>query len=137
MKKVITLFFFALFVNAAAAQTLDTLTYLRTFEQQKAQYIGQSFSVLLNAMTQVQPKSVWRGRNFRKKNQIPFSSFYFVNPSNMMSQGSIYMIIDWQTPIPLVDVNYYTNRNHYNFTIEEQQFYGTKIIKDIRVFVHQ
>lgn len=44
------------------------------------------------------------------------------------------MIIDWQTTIPLQDVNYYSNRNHDNFTNEEQQFYGSKIIKDILVY---
>lgn len=58
MKKLITIIFFTSLVNGATAQ-LDTLAYLKTFEQQKAQYIGQPFSVLLTAMGQVQPKSVW------------------------------------------------------------------------------
>lgn len=59
MKKLTTIFLFALLANKAAAQPMDTLAYLKTFEQQKAQYIGQPFSVLLTAMGQVQPKTVW------------------------------------------------------------------------------
>ncbi len=136
MKKIITTFFLALVINNATAQTLDTLNYLRTFEQQKAQYIGQPFSVLLNAMNQVQFVSVRGGRNIRNKTQIPYCSFYFVNRPNMFTYGAIKFVIEWQTPIPLVNINYYTNRNHYYFTNEEQQFYGSKTIKDIRVFVN-
>ena len=137
MKQIIIHFFFTLLVNVVSAQTLDSLNYLRSFEQQKAQYIGQPFSVLLNAMVQVQPKTVRGGRNFKNKNQIPFCTFYFINPDNVSSNGVVYMIIDWQTPIPLQDINYYTNKNHYHFTSEELQFYGGKIIKDISIFVHR
>ena len=133
MKKLITILFFAIMAKSAAAQ-IDTLAYLKTFEQQKAQYIGQPFSVLLTAMGQIQPKTVWGGRNIRHKTQIPYCTFYFVSPNNAFSSGVIYMIIDWQTTIPLQDVNYYTNKNHDNFTNEERQFYGSKIIKDILVY---
>ncbi|MCB0710290.1 MAG: hypothetical protein KDC15_12970 [Chitinophagaceae bacterium] len=135
MKKLISILFLSMVVKSASAQ-LDTLAYLKTFEQQKMQYIGQPFSILLAAMGQVQPKSVWRGRNIKHKNQIHYCSFYFVNPNNMQTIGTIYMTIDWQTSILLDDINYYTNRNHYNFTSEERLFYGNKIIKDIKVFVY-
>ena len=74
MKKLITILFFAIMAKSAAAQ-IDTLAYLKTFEQQKAQYIGQPFSVLLTAMGQIQPKTVWGGRNIRHKTQIPYCSF--------------------------------------------------------------
>lgn len=136
MKKIITLFLFTTLLNVVKAQISDTLQYVKTFEQQKAQYIGQPFSVLLTALGQVQPKSVWEGRNFRNKNQIPYCTFHFVVPNDVFKTvGVICMRIDWQTAIPLQNIEYYSNRNHYFFTSEEQQFYGTKLIKDISVYM--
>lgn len=37
------------------AQALDTLNYLKQFEVNKVNYIGQLFSKLLNDITQIQP----------------------------------------------------------------------------------
>lgn len=45
--------------SCKANAQLDTLNYLKQFEANKAQYINQPFSKLLNEMTQLQPTSHW------------------------------------------------------------------------------
>jgi hypothetical protein len=135
MKSIITILCFVLLAKNSSAQ-IDTFAFLKNFELQKAQYIGQPFSVLLNAMGQVQPKSAWYGRNARNKTQIPYCTFNFVTPDNCFSYlGVITMLVDWQTSIPLQDIKYYTNLNHFYFTNSERQFYSNKIIKDISVYM--
>lgn len=52
----ILLFCALLFIIESKAQ-LDTLNYLKQFEANKANYIGQPFSKLLNDMIQIQPKT--------------------------------------------------------------------------------
>jgi hypothetical protein len=135
MKSIITILCFILLAKNSSAQ-IDTFAFLKNFELQKAQYIGQPFSVLLNAMGQVQPKSAWGGRNARNKTQIPYCTFNFVTPDNCFSYlGVITMLVDWQTFIPSQDIDYYSNLNHFYFTNSERQFYSNKIIKDISVYM--
>ncbi|MCW3160359.1 hypothetical protein [Chryseobacterium oryctis] len=45
----------------------DTLNYVKQFEINKINYIGQPFSKLLNEMTQIQPKTAWAASMGRKK----------------------------------------------------------------------
>ncbi|MCC2589543.1 hypothetical protein [Chryseobacterium sp. MFBS3-17] len=45
-------FIISFFVSICAYAQLDTLNYLKQFEINKANYIGQPLSVLLNDMTQ-------------------------------------------------------------------------------------
>ena len=44
------------------------------------------------------------------------------------------MIIVWQNPIPRDQTYYYEQKNKRLFTIEEKNFYGFKIIKNIIVY---
>lgn len=121
-------------IDVVNAQVLDTFNYVKNFELQKAQYIGKPFSILLNDMQQIQPKSVWQGIYIRNKNIIPYNSFYFELPQNTFRYGIVVnMIIYWQTALPATEVKYYQNKNHFHFTNEERQYYENKIIRDIIV----
>jgi len=49
----------------------DTLVYIKRFEINKANYINKPLSVLLNDMTQIQPKTAWPVSHGRKKTVTP------------------------------------------------------------------
>ncbi|PIF45569.1 hypothetical protein CLU96_2578 [Chryseobacterium sp. 52] len=130
--KIIPVFILIIVSNKAYAQ-LDTLNYLKQFEANKAQYIGQSFSKLLQDMTQIQPKTVWFDYNIENKTIVKGSIFKFCEKEYGF-KNAIAMKITWETGIPSYDVKYYYNKNHFYFTDEERLFYGNKIVKDIMVY---
>jgi hypothetical protein len=112
---------------------LDTLNYLKQFEANKANYIGQPFSKLLNDMTQIQPKTVWPAPNFKNKNYNYETSFNFCDVE-FSFYNAINLRIEWQTPISRSNSKYYEDLNQFYFTNDEKSFYGSKIVKDIKVY---
>ena len=116
---------FLIFTVFTCNAQIDTLNYLKQFEANKIKYIGKPFSVLLNDMTQIQPKTYWSFPSGMKKNISYDTTFYF---------GDNKMIIVWQNPIPRDQTYYYEQKNKRLFTIEEKNFYGFKIIKNIIVY---
>lgn len=131
LKTVITGFIF-LISNKTYSQ-LDTLNYLKQFEINKAQYIGQPFSKLLNDMTQIQPKTVWFDYNIKNKNIVERSRFKFGEMDHSF-KNVITLNIAWEQGIPYSEVEFYENKNDFYFTNDERSFYGNKIIKDIKVY---
>lgn len=132
MKNILTLVIIILGVGLAKAQ-LDTLNYLKQFETNKANYINQPFSVLLNNMTQIQPKTAWPASHGRKKTITPGTRFKF-SDMDFSFHNSITVLIEWQDPIPRDQTKYYEQKNAFYFTNEERTFYGNKIVKDIIVY---
>lgn len=130
--KTTIIFILILLSNKFYAQ-LDTLNYLKQFEANKLQYIGQPFSKLLNDMAQIQPKTVWSDYNLENKNSIKRSDFKFCK-MDYSFKNAISLEITWQQEIPFTEILYYENKNHFYFTNEERAFYGNKIIKDIKVY---
>ena|SRR6218665_2065142 len=114
-------------------EKMDTLNYLKQFETNKANYIGQPFSKLLNDMTQIQPKTIWATSNFKNKNQVISSMMNFCNKEYSF-YNVITLLVEWQTPILKNEIKYYEQLNHFYFTNDEKNFYGSKIIKDIKVY---
>ena len=111
----------------ANSQTTDTLTYVKSFETNKIQYIGHPLTKLLNDMIQLQPKSVW-------STSIYYSHFNFCKVDNSTDIGTVNMVIYWQLPIPESESEYYSNKNQFYFTNDEKNFYGSKTVKDIYVY---
>lgn len=126
----ITSIFILLAFCKTNAQVSDTLAYVKSFEANKTNYIGQPLSKLLNDMTQLQPKSIWTTNTY-------YSGLNFCEMENSTDMGTVNMIIFWQIPIPVEDSEYYDKKNHFYFTNDERNFYGSKIIKDIFVRVTQ
>ena len=114
-------------------QKLDTLNYLKQFETNKVNYIGQPFSKLLNDITQIQPKTVWPSPNFKAKDYNFETDFNFCN-KEFSFHNAITLSIVWQTPVLRSYTKYYQLLNHSYFTNDERNFYGNKIIKDIKVY---
>ncbi|AQX02345.1 hypothetical protein [Elizabethkingia anophelis] len=111
---------------------MDTLSYLKQFEVNKAKYVGKPLSILLDDMTAIQPKLVFSHSAFTNKHFRIFSDFKF-DTKNAYSINSISMLVYWQTPIHTEEANQYRDRNKSLFTPDERSFYGNKIIKDIKV----
>ncbi|SHL87584.1 hypothetical protein SAMN05444360_105146 [Chryseobacterium carnipullorum] len=130
--KIISLFILMLLSNKINAQ-IDTLNYLKQFEANKAQYIGQPFSKLLQDMTQIQPKTVWGIPVFNNITIINESRFKFCKKEHSFNNAVILEII-WHNEIPFSEIKYYQNKNQFYFTDEERLFYGSKIVKDIKVY---
>lgn len=122
-----------LFLNGTIcqAQVSDTLAYVKSFEANKANYIGQPFSKLLNDMTQLQPKSIWSDIN---RINTYNSMFKFNDMEDSFDVGTVNMIIFWHMPIPVSETEYYEKKNDFYFTTDERSFYGNKIVKDIYVY---
>jgi hypothetical protein len=135
MKNIIKTLFLGLFIfcfNKLSAQ-LDTLNYLKQFEANKNQYIGKPFSVLLNSMTQIQPKTAWSIPLGRKKTITSDTRFKFAN-KELSFNNTVTLLIDWNEEIPRTQTRFYEQKNEFYFTNEEREFYGNKIIKDIKVY---
>lgn len=135
MKNIIKILFFGsciLCFSRLSAQ-LDTLNYVKQFEVNKNQYIGKSFSMLLNDMTLIQPKTIWSAPHGRIKTITPASSLNFVN-KQYVTRNSIKLRILWQEPISRDQTKYYEQKNQFSFTDDEKSFYSNKIVKDIKVY---
>lgn len=131
ISKIFLLLTFALFTKSYAQ--LDTLNYIKQFEANKSNYIGQPFSKLLNDMVQIQPKTVMPILSFKPKNYTLKSTFYFCEKEGSFS-NAITLEIEWQNPIPRTDTKYYEGKNNFYFTTDEKIFYSSKIVKNIKVY---
>ena len=115
-------------------EQLDTLNYLeQNFEVNKLNYIGQPFSVLLNSMTLIQPKTVWwysppSNKDFRT------ASFFKFTYKELSFDNAVTLYIEWETPLPSSETKALSAANQFYFTNDEKMYYGTKIIKDIKVY---
>lgn len=125
----IGLFFFSIKTNAQ----LDTLTYVKQFELNKVNYIGYPLSKLLNDMTQIQPTTIWPIPNFKNKH-YNFSHDLKFCEKEYSFHNSITLFIEWLTPISRSETKYFQQLNNSYFTIDERNFYGNKIVKDIKVY---
>ncbi|MCF2220160.1 hypothetical protein H9Q08_12695 [Chryseobacterium sp. PS-8] len=134
MKSILKISFIVSFLYFFQSKAqLDTLSYLKQFEINKAQYIGQPFSKLLQDMTQIQPKTVWSNPPKNNKNIILNTRFKFCE-MNYSFYKTITLGITWETSIPQNQIKYYEQLNGFYFTNDEKTFYGNKIVKDIKVY---
>lgn len=112
---------------------LDTLNYLKQFEANKANYIGQPLSKLLNDMTQIQPKTIWSLPIKNKRSMVRYTDFKFCDKEYSF-HNTITLSIEWQTNIPINQTNPLGIQNQYYFTNDERSFYGNRIVSDIMVY---
>ncbi|KNB63185.1 hypothetical protein [Chryseobacterium sp. Hurlbut01] len=122
-----------LLISSKSIAQIDTLNYLKQFEINKAQFINQPFSHLLNHITQIQPKSHWAHSSMKNKYIVKASTFNFCQ-MDYSFKNAVTLRITWQDTFPKSGVKYLQNKNGYYFTNEEKIFYGDKIVKDIMVY---
>jgi hypothetical protein len=134
MKNILKItFLFAFLFSFQSKAQLDTLSYLKQFEINKAQYIGQPFSKLLQDMTQIQPKTAWSLPVKNNKNIVKNTLFNFCEKKYSF-HNTITLSIHWQNDIPISQTDVLGVQNQYYFTNTEKTFYGNKIVKDIKVY---
>ncbi|WP_288377083.1 hypothetical protein [Chryseobacterium culicis] len=131
ISKILLMITFCLFIKSFAQ--LDTLNYLKQFEVNKTSYIGKPFSKLLNDMTQIKPKTVWPVPNFKTK-YYNFSTDFNFCDKEASFHNVVTLSIEWETPILRHETRYFQELNNALFTNEERNFYGSKIIKGIKVY---
>lgn len=129
----LTFIFTLLLTIQSNAQLLDTLNYLKQFETNKTNYIGQPFSKLLNDMTQIQPNTALVYPIKNKRSMIKSTAFKFCK-MDYSFHNAITLYITWQNDISTNQAQALGTQNHYYFINDEKTFYGNKIIKDIRVY---
>lgn len=112
---------------------LDTLNYLKTFEANKANYIGKPLSLLLDNMNQIQPETVWKTPLHGIRRFVSETVFSYNEKSPFVYGNVIFLSIIWKERIPYPNIEYYEKKNHFLFTADEKSFYGNKLIKDIKI----
>ncbi|WP_146940570.1 hypothetical protein [Chryseobacterium hagamense] len=84
-------------------------------------------------MIQIQPKTVWPSPNFKNKNYNFSTRFKFCNVEQSYF-NVITLSVEWETPIPVSSSEYYQQLHDFYFTNDEKNLYGSKIVKDIKVY---
>jgi len=140
VKKILTILFFTTisFTKNTKAQSgvPDTLAYLQTIVANKAQYIGQPFSVLYNNL-QIQIKlfSPFAGKHSRIDDETSTSlAFYF--PQTIEDHYLSYPRLDiyWQVPLNInQSEGIWRNSSSGNWSSASYNFYKNAIVSDIKV----
>ncbi|HWC55198.1 MAG TPA: hypothetical protein VG676_16550 [Chitinophagaceae bacterium] len=114
----------------------DTLTYLQTIVANKANYIGQPFSTLLDTL-QIQVKffSPFAAIHYDKNKETSTSfAFYFPQTEDEMYLTYPCLEIYWQTYLNMnQSLSLYNFNNGGGWTTAVYNFYKNAIIKDIKV----
>lgn len=139
MKKLFLIILFGLFCfskgTLAQIGISDTLTYLKSIEANKSQYIGQPFSILLNTLQLdikfFQPFATKPHDRFKETTTI--FSFYFPNSNAEMYLASPSLTIIWETPL---DINqsfqiFGIGNNKGRWNTAALSYYSSSIIKNI------
>lgn len=112
---------------------LDTLSYLKTFEDHKKEYIGRPFSVLLSKMVLIKPQTVWTVPGIHNNDILEKSVFRFYT-LNYPVMNETKMLIIWDSPLSYRTVNRNNQLNKFYFSESEEKFYGKQVVKDILVY---
>ncbi len=83
-------------------------------------------------MTQIQPNTVWSLPIRNKRNMVRYTGFNFCEKKYSFYKA-ITLEITWEADIPYSITKNLGVQNQYYFTNNEKTFYGSKIVKDIRV----
>lgn len=138
MKQLLFILTTAFFLSNALAQTTtDTLNYLKTFETNKAAYIGKPFSILQDSLKiQIKYFSPLAGFSNDKSKETS-TAFYFIIPESIEDLSTQYIEVFWE-PYLNSDMSHEIYRNApddaANWIPAAKAFYKNGIIKDIKVY---
>lgn len=116
-----------------ANDVIDTLQYLKTFEANKKEYAGKSFSYLLSKMDKIQPRTIWSVPSSMDSTLVTKSLFRF-SDINYPIVNEVKMLITWEAELPYKTVSFNNQRNKFYFSDSERRYYGAKIIRNILVY---
>ncbi len=142
MKKIFFIFFITICFHqkntcAQAAPVNDTLQYLQSIINNKANYVGYPFSKLFDSL-QIQIKFFWPDRsNVHEITKEPATHFSFFFPQNADDMYLTYpcLVIDWQIPLNASQSHIlWSANNGGGWGANVMSFYGNAIIANIRVW---
>jgi hypothetical protein len=141
MKKTLILLSLIFTIYSTKAQTgggvIDTLVYLKSIVTNKAQYIGQPFSVLSNSL-QILIKHFSPYANehacINKETSTGFA-FYFLNSANEVYLTYPELVIKWQTGglNKIISRQIWNTNNGGMWLQNAASFYNNAIIADIYI----
>ncbi|MFT4093093.1 MAG: hypothetical protein QM640_05585, partial [Niabella sp.] len=99
--------------------------------QHRAEYIGQPFSLLYNALT-IKPQSVWGGDAHWNRYIEPNHKFFYRDTANY-ADTAYYFYIEWQEGILISETKKYQPMGFRAFNAQEYPTYADKIIKKLEV----
>ncbi|HQW83398.1 MAG TPA: hypothetical protein PK987_03000 [Ferruginibacter sp.] len=133
MKKILIIAVTILMVSKNVKAQTDTLTVIQNIVNNKAQYIGQPFSVLLNQLP-IQIKYYFPARPYfrsRNKEHATTFSFYFRQNPDELYKTYPRLLIYWQTYLT-ASMSLY-NQTNGAWTSSVVSRYSQAIISDIMV----
>jgi hypothetical protein len=115
---------------------LDTLNYLKQFEINKKNYIGQPFSKLLNDMKFAKPSMMRKRPIHGIVKLVSATIFCFNKRCPFDSDNAGCLSITWEESLHYRDSGYRSleEKNNNYFTKDEESFFDSKIVKDIQVY---
>ncbi len=139
MKKIFIIILFTFSIKLVNAQTYgvpDTLAYLQTIVANKANYIGQPFSILMDSLKiEIKYFHLRRGIHYdiSKETSTRFS-FYFPETADDLYLAYPYLEIYWQVALNANQSNFlWRNNNGGSWSSAVAAFYANGIIKDIQI----
>lgn len=116
----------------------DTLKYLQTnFLTNQDFYIGKPLNILLDDL-ELQINyylTVTSGINKKKSPSLGMSPYNKSQIEKKLSNDNSFLLIniEWETSLPIEKVDELLIKNKGKWTIEEKNYYGRQIIKEINI----
>lgn len=119
------------------AQVPDTLAYMQQVVNNKAQFVGKPFSVLMDSL-KIYLKFFTPGRTepFNKNKEVStFFSFVFPETAEDMYLAYPMLYINWQTSLNAVQIDeLYRQNDGGGWSPQVSAFFANAIVSDIRIF---
>ncbi len=138
MKKIILIILIITVAKNVSAQlngVPDTLAYLQTIVANKAQYIGQPFSTLIdNLQIQIKHFIPFASISYDKTKETSTSFSFYVKVQG--DYYSLYPLLEiyWQQPLNATQSDViWTNNNGGGWSSAGASFYANGIIRDIQI----
>jgi hypothetical protein len=121
--------------------SMDTLSYLKTFIDNKQNYINKELSVLLNDLNMPVLSYITSGSDIDRTISPSITiSFLSRKESSIRrfrkphsAEKLFFLVIDWKTPLKIDDINSLMLLSKGEWLNGEKEFFGKQIVGDIRM----
>lgn len=137
-KAILFLFFVSIHIHDLKAQNgvPDTLVYLKTIVDNKNNFVGKPFGVLVDSLKiKIKYFSPFAAEHKAKDKETSTSfSFYYPRTADEIYLTYPHIEIFWQTPLDAIQSDFlYTKFRFVGWHPEIARFYSTAIIDDLQI----
>lgn len=133
MKKIFTLLMVCLLLAQFSSAQIETEPQQQEWiNANRANYIGQPFSLLYNALA-IKPQSVW-GSIGHKNRFVESKHKFFYRDTSGYDDANCYFYIEWQNPPLLTETKKYQGPGLRAFNAQEYPTYKDLIITKLEVY---